>query len=325
MLLYVGKGLAPADPSTEVQRIAYPPGTGVAQLANVLEEKGIVRDARLFTYYVKLKGEGSRFQAGEYEMTPGMTRDDIIAKLNRGETVKAEVVRLTVPEGFTVKQVAEKLSEQGLDGAAFATAAAKFRAPAESWAARIPDDAPLKDRLEGYLFPETYEWKKDVSAEEMVASMVEQLDKRLQELPKDWQAALEAHGLSFHQLMTIASLIEREVVVEEERSLVSSVIHNRLKLNKQLEIDATVQYLLDKQKERLLFADLKVDSPYNTYLNKGLPPGPIASPSLSSIRAALYPAESPYLFYVTKKDGSKTHLFAETFEQHKRNIALSNQ
>ncbi|UUZ86641.1 endolytic transglycosylase MltG [Paenibacillus sp. P26] len=180
-------------------------------------------------------------------------------------------------------------------------------------------------RLEGYLFPETYEWKKDVTPDEIVESMTQELDKKLAELPKDWQSALKQRGLTFHQPLTVASLIEREVALEEERALVSGVIYNRLKQGMPLQIDATVQYLFDKPKERLFEKDLQIESPYNTYLHPGLPPGPIASPSLASIQAALYPAGTKYLYYVTKKDGSKGHLFAETYEQHLKNIAESKK
>lgn len=325
LMLYVSHGLAPLPATNEPVRVTYPPGTGVAELAAQLEEKGLIRDARLFTWYLKFKGEGGRFQAGEYELSPGLSKEAIIGVLNRGETMKEAGVRLTVPEGFTLKQIAEKLQQLGVDGQAFRAAAQQFQGPGGSVSAGIPNDPNIKERLEGYLFPATYEWKKDATVQEMISTMVGELDKRLQELPDGWQQAMAERGLSFHQMLTLASLIEREVSVDEERALVSGVIHNRLKQNKQLEIDATVQYLFEKQKERLFEKDLRIESPYNTYLNRGLPPGPIASPSLASIRAAIYPAETKYLFYVTKKDGSRTHLFAETFEQHKKNIAESNK
>ncbi|GAB7056205.1 MULTISPECIES: endolytic transglycosylase MltG [unclassified Paenibacillus] len=326
LALYVVKALEPMPPSAEAQRISFPPGTGVAQLALELEQKGIVRNARIFTWYLKYKREGARFQAGEYDMTPGISPDEIIGQLNRGETVKEAGLRLTVPEGFTLRQIAEKLeAEHGMDSTAFLQAAQSYKAAEGTVGASIPEDASIRYRLEGYLFPETYEWKKDADANEMIASMMQELDKRLAQLPKDWKEVMAQRNLTFHQMLTIASLIEREVVVDEERPIVSGIIHNRLKQGMPLQIDATVQYLFDKQRERLLFQDLLIESPYNTYLNKGLPPGPIASPSLASIQAAIYPAETNYLFYVTKKDGTRRHLFAETFEQHNKNIAESNK
>ncbi|MBP1156516.1 MULTISPECIES: endolytic transglycosylase MltG [unclassified Paenibacillus] len=326
LALYVGKALEPMPPSVEAQRISFPPGTGVSQLAAELEQLGIIRNAVIFTWYLKYKQEGGRFQAGEYDMMPGLSPDEIISQLNRGETAKDTGLRLTVPEGYTVRQISGKLQEDhGIDSSVFLQAAERYKAAEGTVAAAIPDDPSIRFRLEGYLFPETYEWKKDAGADEMIGSMMQELDKRLVQLPQDWEEAMAQRGLTFHQMLTLASLIEREVVVEEERTIVSGVIHNRLKINMPLQIDATVQYLFDKQKERLLFQDLRIESPYNTYLNKGLPPGPIASPSLASIQAAIYPAETKYLFYVTKKDGTRGHLFAETFEQHNKNIAESNK
>jgi UPF0755 protein len=175
------------------------------------------------------------------------------------------------------------------------------------------------------LFPETYELKKDSTTKDMVLRMASELDKKLAGLPTDWPEKLKQRGLTFHQLMTVASMIEREVVDDEERPLVAGVIYNRMKIGMKLQIDATVQYALDKPKDRLFEKDLLIDSPYNTYKIAGLPPGPIASPSLKSIEAALYPAESNYLFYVTKGDGTQKHVFAETYDQHLKNIADSKK
>ncbi|CAG7654526.1 endolytic transglycosylase MltG [Paenibacillus allorhizosphaerae] len=323
--LHVGKALQPMPAAPEIQRISYPPGTTTAQLAAQLQDKGIVRDARIFTWYLKFKKEGSRFQAGEYDMSPGIAPDRIIGLLNRGETVKEEMLRLTVPEGYTVRQIAEKLQPFGIEADEFVRQAQSFKPKGESLAASIPNDPALKWRLEGYLFAETYEWKKDVKPQDMLEKMIAELDKKLEGLPPGWQETLKQRGLSFHEALTLASLIEREVVLDEERALVSGVIANRLKQGMPLQIDATVQYLFDKSKDRLFEKDLQIESPYNTYLNKGLPPGPISSPSLASISAAIFPAETNYLFYVTKKDGSKGHLFAETYEQHKKNIEDSNK
>lgn len=186
----------------------------------------------------------------------------------------------------------------------------------------IPVDEELRYVLEGYLFPETYELKKGSSTQDVMQRMLEEFQTKINSIP-DLEAKLQEKNLSLHELLTIASLVEKEVVVDEERALVAGVIYNRINQDMKLEIDATVQYLLDRPKERLFFKDLKVQSPYNTYLNKGLPPGPIASPSLPSIEAALNPEASEYLFYVTKKDGSSGHLFAKTYKEHQQNIAKS--
>jgi len=327
VLFYVWNGLRPVSAEDEPVKFTISSGMRATRVAELLEEQGLIRSAFLFSSWLKIKGEGSLFQAGDYELTPGMTREEIVAKLNKGDIVAAETIKFTIPEGFTVQQIADRLAEKaGADKAKVLEAAADSTKWAGSiWTKALPADHNLRFPLEGYLFPETYEMKAGSTEAEMIDRMLAELDRKLDQLPEDWLDTLEGRGLTVHQLLTIASLVEREVMVDEERPVVAGIIKNRLDKKMPLQIDATVQYLLDKQKERLLEADLKVDSPYNTYLNPGLPPGPIASPSLKSIEAALYPEETDYLYYVTKKDGTNTHLFAETYKQHQRNIALSEQ
>lgn len=325
LALYAAQALQPTPAEEQGRKVSYPAGTSAGALAAQLESQGLIRSASLFVWYLKWKNEGAKFQAGEYEFTPGMTLKEMIERLNRGQTVKAATLRLTVPEGYTIQQIAERLKGEGIDPQQFLRAASLYKGDNGSAAGQIPEVAGLRERLEGYLFPETYEWNKDATAEDIVATMARQLDEKLEQLPGDWRSALARRGQSLHQLLTVASLIEREVAAAEERRLVSGVIYNRLQKGMPLQIDATVQYLFDKQKERLFEKDLQIESPYNTYLHTGLPPGPIASPSLASIEAALNPEETKYLFYVTKKDGSKGHLFAETYEQHQKNIAESKK
>jgi UPF0755 protein len=324
--LYAANALQPVPASDQEVRINVPPGTGSVQIANLLKEQGLIKSPFIFTAYLKWKNQGSHFQAGEYAMKPGMTLDQMIEQLNNGQTVKKDVFRVTIPEGFTVRQIAEKLSaETPLKADVFLQ---NIEKPEQFQAAALeglPNDKAIKYRLEGYLFPETYEFKKGSNEQDFVLRSLQELDKKMATLPSDWKVKLQEKNLTLHQILTIASLIEREVVVEEERPLVASVIYNRLNQKMPLQIDATIQYLLDKPKERLFEKDLQVDSPYNTYKNPGLPPGPIASPSLASIKAALYPAETKFMFYVTKKDGSQGHFFAETFEEHKKNIEASKK
>lgn len=324
---YVWYGMQPAAASGQELKITVDSGMRPAQIADLLEQNGIIRNGTFFQYYLKYKKEGSKFKAGPYAMKPGMTYDDIIAKLNAGDVIPDEMIRFTIPEGFTIAQMADKLSQEGFVDRETFLRLADDPQPAEGKFAKfIPDDDGLRHRLEGYLFPETYEFKKGSTEADMINRMLQELDKRLEkELPADWEQKLAALNVDFHQLMTIASLIEREVVVDEERALVAGVIYNRLNKGMMLQIDATVQYLFDQQKERLLNKDLKIESPYNTYLHEGLPPGPISSPSLASIQAALDPEPSDYLYYVTKKDGTHKHLFAKTYKEHLRNIQKSKK
>ncbi|MCF2937242.1 endolytic transglycosylase MltG [Paenibacillus alkaliterrae] len=324
--LYVWSSLQPAK-AGDMRKIEVTRGSSANDVADLLEQHGIIKNSFIFKYYLKLHDQGSRFQAGQYELNPGMENDAIIAKLNAGDTVAAETIRFTIPEGFTVLQIADKLAAESLiDKNKFIALIAAQSAWGDAEAVRsIPENDKLHQRLEGYLFPETYEMKTGSTEEDIIKRMVSELDRKLGELPEGWLDVLEEKGMSLHELITIASLVEREVVVDEERALVAGVIHNRIKEGMRLQIDATIQYLLDKPKERLYNKDLKVESPYNTYEVDGLPPGPIASPSLASIQAVLYPEETEYMFYVTKKDGTQTHLFAKTYSEHLRNIDKSNQ
>ena len=324
--LFIVKSLQPTDPTGQAVIVSIPQGISSARIGQILEEKGIIRNADMFRYYLKFKKQGERFQAGDYSMMPGMTLDEVIAMLNSGETIKEEVIRFTIPEGLTLVQIAERLSRQGIVRfEAFMNTATRYKDSGVNPPFPIPDDPRLRYPLEGYLFPETYELKKGAGEIDIINVMLKELEKKLSRLPADWRERLEARGLSLHGLLTVASLIERESALDEERPLIASVIYNRLKRGQALQIDATVQYLFDEPKERLLLKDLQIESPYNTYLHSGLPPGPIASPSLASIQAALDPAETNYYYYVTKKDGSQGHLFAETYDEHLRNIAESQK
>ncbi|OMD37680.1 aminodeoxychorismate lyase [Paenibacillus borealis] len=322
---YIWNGMQPVEPAGPAVTFTIEKGMGSAEIASLLEDNGIIRNEMFFRGYLKWVKEGSSFKAGTYTASPGDTYDELITRLNAGDVVKEDTVVFTIPEGFTAKQIAEKLAEAWNQPAdVFLKMMNSGAGLTEVNTLKIPEDASLRHRLEGYLFPETYELAKDSTPQEVVEAMLEQLTKKLDSIP-DWQAQLAERGLSLHELLTVASLVEREVVVDEERPLVAGVIYNRLKKGQNLEIDATVQYLLDKQKERLLNKDLKVESPYNTYRNPGLPPGPIGSPGLASIQAALAPKASEYYFYVTKKDGTQGHLFGKTYKEHLANIKKSEQ
>ena len=322
---YIWNEMQPVEPAGPAVAVTIEKGMGSAQIADLLEQKGIIRSGLFFKGYLKWIKEGSSFKAGTYNVSPGDSYDTLISRMNAGDVVKEETVVFTIPEGYTAAQVADKLAD------AWNQKPETFLKIIDSGTGLeavqtlgVPEDKELRHRLEGYLFPETYELAKDSTPQEVIEAMLEQLSKELDTLP-DLQSKLADRGLTLHELLTVASLVEREVVVDSERPVVAGVIYNRLDKGQKLEIDATVQYLLDKQKERLYEKDLKVDSPYNTYKNEGLPPGPISSPGLASIEAALTPEASEYFFYVTKKDGSQGHLFAKTYKEHLANIEKSKQ
>ncbi|WP_020615817.1 endolytic transglycosylase MltG [Paenibacillus daejeonensis] len=322
--LYLWNGLRPA-PTGEAVRVEVARGSSPGRVAETLEKEGIIRNSFIFKYYLRLKDEGPAFKAGAYELHPGMELDAIIAKLNSGDTLLEDTIRFTVPEGYTVTQMAERLAAQGLvDEERFLEVAASQTMLAASVSAgKITVSDQMNQLLEGYLFPETYELVKDSTEQDIITRMLTELDRKLQQLPEGWEDELETLGVSFHEMMTIASMIEREVVLPEERPVVAGIIYNRLQDNMMLQIDATVQYALGRQKDRLFESDLLIESPYNTYQQTGLPPGPIASPSLAAIEAALYPEDTEYFFYVTKKDGTSGHYFSVTYNEHLRNKRLS--
>lgn len=322
--LYVSHALEPMPQGVEKQ-IVIPKGMSPRQISNKLEQAGIIRDGRIFSYYLRYTHEGSHFKAGTYAFAPGITRNQIIQKLNNGDVVKAKTFRLTIPEGFTIEQMADKLAQMNITTRqAFIDAADhdSFSSPLLQY---IPKDTKIKHRLEGYLFPDTYEFKMGSSNDQIIQRMLDETGKQFAQLPQGWQQQMKSLGINFHQMMTIASMIEREVVVDKERPLVASVIYNRLNKGMLLQIDATIEYALGKPKSRLYDKDTKIDDPFNTYKHKGLPPGPIASPGFKSIQAALYPAKTNYLYYVTKKDGSHEQYFSSTMAQHEHNIAKSKQ
>ena len=246
-------------------------------------------------------------KAGEYDIPSNKGLFEIIDKLVAGDAVQQWVV---IPEGKTVGQIASLLKEQHLaDPREFIRAAQ--RRP-ERYGLQIPVS---RRSLEGYLMPDTYKFAKQVSERELIRAMLKNWHERAY---RPHQALFASNDLPLDKIVIIASLIEREARVPQDRELISAVIRNRLKKKMPLQIDATVLYALARHKQVVTFQDLKVDSPYNTYKVRGLPPGPICSPGVDSIKAALQPAAVDYLFYVAQPDGS--HIFTRTFSEHQAAI-----
>jgi UPF0755 protein len=237
-----------------------------------------------------------------------MTPLQILRKMVDG---KVEAYWITVPEGFTLAQIGSLLAERGLATRDELLAAATA-------ASRLDTEFPKPTgSLEGYLFPDTYRLDASLDVSEtLILYMTQRFDEVV------WKGLFKSQapetGLTLHELITLASLVEGEAKKEDERPIIAGVLMNRFRTGKKLECDATVQYALGNRKSRLLYSDLDYPSPYNTYLHVGLPPGPINNPGLASIEAALKPAETPYLYYVAKPDGS--HIFSRTFEEHQAAI-----
>jgi UPF0755 protein len=304
-LAYVIVLSKPVGPG-ETRIVGVPDGAGAAQIAGILKREGLIRSEFTFRLAVHRHGLAGKLRAGHYELSPAMSPREIAGRLAEG---RVATVKVTIPEGFTAAQAARKVDEAGL------CSADAFLAPAVIEKIRDGNPFVTNDRLEGYLFPDTYIVELGSKPEQIVQQMV---DNFHQQVIVGMERDLRASRYPLEEVVTIASMIEREARVPEDRALIASVICNRLARDMRLQIDATVIYALGEHRERLTYEDLKVDSPFNTYRYKGLPLHPICSPGGASLRAALRPAKTDYLYYVAKPDGS--HVFTGTYEEHQRAI-----
>lgn len=303
--------------NTEYQQFTVNPGMSAKSIASKLEDEGLIPNARKFQKKAQKTGADKKFQAGDYKLSPSMTTDEIIYELQHA---KRETKTFTIPEGYYIRQVAAKLAQEGL----IASEDEFYKACEDDYDYWFVSDDNIKygdptgtvsaraNRLEGYLFPNTYEVFADATAHDIVNKMLSGFNSVF---TKEMQDKAKKQGLSVQDVVTIASMIERETMADSERAIVSSVIYNRLAINMPLQIDACIQYVLGEQTARVLYKDLEIDSPYNVYLYNGLPAGPIASPGKASLEAALAPETTNYYYYVLKPDNSGTHNFAENLDQ----------
>ena len=311
VMAYQRQADPPGPPGEEV-RVTIPEGSSTRRIAEILEDEGVISSAWTFTrVYLRLSGAGA-WQAGEYAFKEDQSFDDVAGILDKGPQLTFE--RLTVPEGLTLKQIAEQVGK--LPG----RSAERFLEVATSGQVRSRLQPPGSTNLEGLLLPETYMVEPKDDEKAILERMVKSFDDTTAQL--GYQDGAAPGGLSAYQVAVLASLVERETRFDDERGKVARVLYNRLERNQLLQVDATVIYALGKSADRnvrVLFKDLEVDSPYNTYKYPGLPPTPIAAPGRDSLEAAMAPAEGPWLFYVvTETDGR--HAFATTNAEHSANI-----
>lgn len=321
--IYINNALQPVDPASKTEKmVEIPIGSSVTGISNILEETGIIKDAKIFKYYVKFKNEAG-FMAGEYKMTPAMTFSEIIDSLKTGKILEEVVFKLTIPEGKQLKEIAtiigEKTNHNGEEVFNQLNDEAFIKRLMEKYPHLLTEEilaANIKHSLEGYLFPATYSYyKEDPTIEEIIAVM---LDKT-EDVIEGYSGSIEEMGYTPHQLLTMASLIEEEATQQVERDQIASVFYNRMDIGMPLQTDPTVLYALGEHKDRVLYKDLEVDDPYNTYIIAGLTPGPIANAGISSIEAALYPAETDYLYFLAT--GSGEVLFSKTLDEHNKKKA----
>jgi UPF0755 protein len=298
-------------------------GDTAATIGERLEEAGIIESGAAFQLLAQITGSERRLAAGEYEFVRATSSLDALTRIRDGLTA-ARIV--AVPEGMRLEEIANLLERRGIVKASeFLVAANTIATTGTRLDTDLLASRPNSATLEGYIYPATYSFARNITPSEIVLSMLDALSERL---TPGLREEARRQGLDVHEVLILASIVEREVVLPEERPLIASVYRNRIQIDMPLQADPTVQYAVAARpgninefgywKRQLTLQDLQFDSTYNTYVKKGLPPGPIANPGIDSILAVIRPAQTKYLFFVARNDGS--HAFSETFEEHQRYV-----
>lgn len=318
---YFTTSLEPLNPeSEEVVEVEIPMGSSRADIARILEDNNIINSAFVFNMYIRMNEEEG-FQAGYYKLSPSMGPDQIIDRLQEGgaPVPQESVTTIPIPEGVTVEQIAVIIGEQTefseedvfslLENEQF------LQEKADEYPRLLTSAMEAKEdtiyTLEGYLFPATYNYYEGMAADELITAMLKKTDDVLSQ----YYAEIENQDKTVHEVLTMASLIEREAVEDEDRQLISGVFQNRLDSGMPLQTDVSVTYALEEHKERITYEDLETDSPYNLYQHRGIGPGPVNNGSESSVQAALNPAETDYYYFLADLDTREVY-FSETYSQH---------
>jgi UPF0755 protein len=316
---YVTNVLGPVDSDNpEEIQVTIPIGSTANQIGTILEEEGLVRSGTMFRYYVRYKNE-SGFQAGDYALSTAMTMDDIIAELKEGRVLQEPELVFTVPEGRWLEDVAEIIAREtdhSEEEVMEVLTDQEYIEELIDQYSMLTEDILKEDiryALEGYLFPARYDFMEESPS---IQSIVEAMLSGTQSVLEEFSTELEQSEYSAHEILTLASIIEREAQKSEDRYLISGVLYNRLDRDMRLQVDPTVSYALGEHLYMTSYAALEVDSPYNTYRYVGIPIGPIANPGKDSIRAALNPEETDYLFFYARFNGEV--IYNETYEEHNR-------
>lgn len=316
---YVTTSLEPLDKNDQTEKvIEIPTGSSSKDIAQILQNNNIIKSAIVFSYYVRMNNE-TGFQAGNYEFSPSMSLDTIISQLQEGGTAaEYKGNKVLVKEGITIDQIADAIAATTdyskedfltvIKDEAFLTKM-KTNYPELLTSALEAEDT--RYRLEGYLFPATYDFPEEMSLEELVENMISKMDEVMQE----YYPKIKESNRNVHDVLTIASLVEREGFTLEDRKLIAGVFNNRLEINMPLQTDIAVLYALDEHKEYVSNNDVAVESPYNLYVHPGFGPGPVDSPSADAIKATMEPTESEYLYFLADMSTGKIY-YAETYQQH---------
>ena len=308
VLNYTGNNADLADGRTCV--ITVENGMTAADIANMLHKEKLIKRPESFRLEARFMGLEGKLQAGKYEIEAGKSNSEIIDILARGQV---KTVSFTVPEGYTVNKIAAKLAAEGLGDAEKFKEAARNYTPYKYMETNNPD---VIYKAEGFIYPSTYLFTDGMTEKDMLATMVKEFNTQINH-EKIGDAAEKA-DMQLRDIVTIASMVELEAVFKEEQPRIAGVFLRRLQIYMPIQSDTTIQYILGAQKEEITFADTEIQNPYNTYVNAGLPPGPIGSPSLDAIKAVLNPEQTDYLYFVADKDGH--HRFTRTYAEHLQEI-----
>lgn len=308
VLNYTGNNADLADGRTCV--ITVENGMTAADIANMLHKEKLIKRPESFRLEARFMGLEGKLQAGKYEIEAGKSNSEIIDILARGQV---KTVSFTVPEGYTVNKIAAKLAAEGLGDAEKFKEAARNYTPYKYMETNNPD---VIYKAEGFIYPSTYLFTDGMTEKDMLAMMVKEFNTQINH-EKIGDAAEKA-DMQLRDIVTIASMVELEAVFKEEQPRIAGVFLRRLQIYMPIQSDTTIQYILGAQKEEITFADTEIQNPYNTYINAGLPPGPIGSPSLDAIKAVLNPEQTDYLYFVADKDGH--HRFTRTYDEHLQEI-----
>ena len=320
---YVKSALLPVDKnSEEIVNVNVEIGSNLDSIADLLEKSGIIQDARIFKYYAKFNNE-SEFQAGEYALTKSMTLDELIESLKTGKVYRQPIFSMTIPEGRTLEEIAVRVEDKTEYSAEEFMELVTNPVFIDQMIGKYPtilnaDEIKgenLRHALEGYLFPATYSYYEENPSLE---SIVDQMLSTTANTITPYTDLLAEQEKSVHWLLTFASLLEEEATATTDREMIASIFNNRLEDKMPLQTDPTVLYALGEHKDRVLYDDLEVDHPYNTYKIQGLPPGPISNPGKLSIEAVLNAPESDYLFFLADKEG--VNHFSKDYEEHLEKI-----
>lgn len=314
----------PVDPKAGIRTFAVKKGQVVDSVSRALKREGLIRSDFFFRLYAYRSGSEKKLQAGVYELSASMTGKEIMAKLTSGQVIDEEI-DVTVIEGWTRRDLAKKVKEWGLGEESDLYFLAgepmkecrKDSSELKDYSARFDflKDKPVCRGLEGYLFPDTYRLYKNASAGDLVLKMLENFDRKL---TPDLREKIKAQGKTIYEVVTMASIVEKEVRSEEDMRIVAGIFWDRIKSGQGLESCASLAYILGVNKPIYSLEDTQIDSPYNTYRNNGLPPGPISSPGIQAIKATIDPVYTDYNFFLSRPDTGET-VFSKTYQEHLAN------